>query len=93
MIRIAIAGFSHETNSFALEENDEPNAQLDVGEEIVRNAHPRGFIGGFIEGATRPDVQLVPIADVNFYQRGGTIHARVFEHYRDIIVEGLRNLT
>src|SRR5438270_13652889 len=90
MSRIAIAGFFHETNSFALEENDEATAQLDVGEDILRNAHPRNYIGGFIEGATRPAVQLVPIADVNFFSRGGTIHAPVFEYYRDLIVAGLR---
>jgi microcystin degradation protein MlrC len=90
MLRIAMAGFFHETNSFALEENDEPTALLEVGEDILRNAHPRSYVGGFIEGATRPDVHLVPIAAVNFFNRGGTIHARVFEHYRDMIVGGLR---
>jgi microcystin degradation protein MlrC len=90
MTRIAIAGFFHETNSFALEENDEPTALLDLGADILRNAHPRDYIGGFLEGAKRPGVEFVPIADVNFLNRGGTIHASVFEHYRDIIVAGLR---
>jgi microcystin degradation protein MlrC len=90
MTRIAIAGFFHETNSFALEENDEPTAQLDSGADILRNAHPRNYIGGFIDGAKRPGALLVPIAAVNFLNRGGTIHTRVFEHYRNIIVEGLR---
>jgi microcystin degradation protein MlrC len=90
MTRIAIAGFFHETNSFALEENDEPTARLDLGADILRNAHPRDYVGGFLEGAKRPGVEFVPIADVNFLDRGGTIHASVFEHYRDIIGAGLR---
>ena len=42
-----------------------------------------------MEGAKRPGVQLVPIANVRFV-RGGAIYAPVFEHYRDIIIDGLR---
>ena len=90
MTRIGIAGFFHETNSFALEANDEPTALLSLGDNILRNAHPRDYIGGFVDGARRPGVDFVPIADVNFLNRGGTIHARVFEHYRDLVVDGLR---
>ncbi|MCP6726118.1 M81 family metallopeptidase, partial [Klebsiella pneumoniae] len=66
MTRIGIAGFFHETNSFALEANDEPTALLHVGDDILRNAHPRDYIGGFVDGARRPGVEFVPIADVNF---------------------------
>ncbi len=90
MLRIGIAGLMHETNSFALEENDQATARLHLGAEVLSQSHPKSYIGGFADGAKRPDVELVPVADVSFLNRGGTIHAPVFEHYRDIIVEGLR---
>lgn len=88
-MRIAVIGFMHETNSFSIEENDTPTATLALGQEVLDRAHPRDYIGGFVEGARRPGVQLVPVANVRFV-RGGTIHAPVFEHYRDIIIDGLR---
>ena len=90
MIRIGIAGMFHETNSFAAEENDELTAILLLGEDIITHAHPRNFMGGFLEAARRPDVQFFPTANVSFLNRGGTIHANVFEHYRDLIADGLR---
>ncbi|MCW5850311.1 MAG: M81 family metallopeptidase [Anaerolineae bacterium] len=90
MTRIAIAGMMHETNSFALEENDGLTAMLLQGEAILTESHPKGFVGGFLEAARRPGVEFVPLADVSFINRGGTVHAHVFEHYRDLIVEGLR---
>ena len=88
MPRIAVLGYSHETNTFAPEHNDRPDARMLVGEEILAKAHPKSYIGGFIEGATRPDVELVPIVDVHPIH-GGLIHADVFEHYRDLIIDGL----
>lgn len=91
MLRIGIAGLFHETNSFALEQNDRPTARVARGEEILANAHPRSYVGGFLDGIRRKDIELVPTADVNFSDRGGTIHPRVFEHYRDMIVAGLRD--
>jgi len=88
-MRIAIVGCYHETNTFALEQNDRPDAHLLLGEQVVAEAHPRSYVGGFLEGIRRPDVELVPIAEVRF-RHGGLIHADVFEHYRDLIIEGLR---
>ncbi len=88
-MRIAVIGFMHETNSFSVEENDTPTGTLTLGQDVLDRAHPRDYIGGFMEGAKRPGVQLVPVANVRFV-RGGAIHAPVFEHYRDIIIDGLR---
>ncbi len=82
-------GFSHETNTFALEQNDQPDAQVSLGAEVLERAHPKSYIGGFGEGSRRPDVQLVPIADVNPVH-GGLIHRDVFEHYERLILDGLR---
>ena len=58
MIRIGIAGMFHETNSFAAEENDELTAIVLLGEDIITHAHPRNFMGGFLEAARRPDVSF-----------------------------------
>jgi len=91
-MRIAVVGFVHETNTFAVEENDKPDAPMLEGEEILAQAHPKSYIGGFVEVASkRPDVELVPIVAINFFgHHGGLIHAGVFEYYRDMIVKGLR---
>jgi hypothetical protein len=78
-MRIGIIGFFHETNSFSVERNDSPSATLLLGEDVLTMAHPRSYIGGFIEGARRPDVKLVPVGGVHFVL-GGTISANVFEH-------------
>jgi microcystin degradation protein MlrC len=90
MTRIAIAGLFHETNSFSIEENDTFSADLRLGEAVLTEAHPKSYIGGFVDGAQRPNVTLLPTADVSFINRGGTIHAHIFEHYRDLILDGLR---
>jgi microcystin degradation protein MlrC len=89
-MRLAVAGYAHETNSFALEQNDALDAAVDTGEEIVARAHPKGFVGGFLEGARRhPDVEIVPTVQVHPVH-GGLIRADVFEHYRGMIGRALR---
>ncbi len=85
-MRVAIVGFYHETNTFALEHNDQIDAHVEMGQELIDQAHPRSYIGGFLEGMRSSTVELVPIANVRFVH-GGIIHANVYEHYRDLIVE------
>ncbi|NLG27246.1 MAG: M81 family metallopeptidase, partial [Chloroflexi bacterium] len=90
MKRIAIVGFSHETNTFALEQNDRPDAQVNSGAEVLERAHPKSYIGGFCDGCRRADVQLVPIIDISPVH-GGLIHRAVYEHYERMILAGLRD--
>lgn len=91
-MRIAVVRFHHETNTFALEQNDQPKAPMLVGDEILAQAHPRDYIGGFKEAAlSHQDVELVPIVSVRFTGIGGIIHASVYEYYRDLILQGLRS--
>ena len=89
-MRIAIAGYSHETNSFALERNDQLDAQVQVGPDILEKAHPKSFVGGFIEAAREqgPDITLVPTVIVRPVH-GGLIGAQAFERYRDQICAAL----
>lgn len=91
-MRIAIVSIWHETNSFAVEKNDTLDIPVEIGQEVLTNAHPRDYIGGFSEVASRPDVELVPIARVDFVSGnlGGTISAKVFAHFLNMFMDGLR---
>jgi microcystin degradation protein MlrC len=89
-MRVAIAGLHHETNTFALERNDKLDARLQVGQEVVDQAHPRNFIGGFLEAGREYGFEFVPIAWAR-PRHGGLIEANVFEHYRDLITDGLHD--
>jgi len=89
MKRVAIASLFHETNTFALEHNDTLDAATRQGQEIIDQAHPRNFIGGFIESVSRDDIELVPLLEARFIH-GGLIHADVFDHYVGQIVDGIR---
>ena len=92
-MRIGIAGLSHETNTFASEQNDTMDAvRVQRGEDLLAKAHPKSFIGGFVEAAARPGVELVPAAGIRF-TRGGLIHADVYARCRDIIVRALQQAT
>ena len=88
-MRVAIAGMWHETNTFALEHNDALDADVAVGVDVIERSHPKSFIGGFVDGMKGTGVKLVPTVDVRF-RHGGLVHAAVFEHYRDMIVNALR---
>ena len=91
-MRIAILGMYHETNTFAVEVNDSIDIPIEVGEEVITQAHPRSSVGGFVEVARANDLELIPILSVNFmrYSRGGIVTAPVFEHFVGRMIEGLR---
>ncbi len=89
MKRVAVASFFHETNTFALEQNTAPDAELQVGQEMIEQAHPKSYLGGFLEGVARDDIEIVPAASVRFVH-GGLVSAAMFEHYRDIIIDSIR---
>jgi len=90
-MRIGIASLSHETNTFAAERNDSmETVHARRGKPLLEGAHPRSFIGGFLEGAERPDVERIPTVGIGF-AHGGIIHAAVYERCRDMIVDALRD--
>ena len=86
-MRIGIASLWHETNTFAVEQNDSMDTVHIQRGETLRRAQPMNFIGGFVEGAKRGDVELVPTVGIGF-AHGGIIHAEVYERCRDMIVTG-----
>lgn len=91
MYRVAIAAFIHETNTFAIEQNDSMDcAQIQCADILTAEASKRSCIGGFMEVMTaKADVELVPTVGISF-SRGGIIHADVYEQCRTIIVDSLR---
>lgn len=89
-MKIGIASFYHETNTFAPEHNDSiDSVHMELGEALLRHAQSKSFMGGFAEGAKRAGMQLVPTIGVTF-SRGGPIHASVFLRCRDMIVDALK---
>jgi len=88
-MRIGIGSLSHETNSFAIEQNDSMECvSLRQGQELL-DAHPRSFMGGFIEGTEGSGAELVPVLGVGF-AHGGTISAPVYERCRQLMVDGVQ---
>ena len=88
-MRIGIAGLHHETNTFAVEQNDTMDTvHIQRGETLLAT-HSKNFIGGFVAGVKRGDVELVPTVRIGF-AHGGIIHAEVYERCRDMIVTGLQ---
>ena len=86
-MRIGIAALSHETNTFAVERNDSMDAvRLTRGEALLASVHPKSFIGGFVEGAQRADIELVPGVGIGF-AHGGIIGTKVFEECRREIID------
>ena len=75
-MRIGIASLWHETNTFAVEQNDSMDTVHIQRGETLRRAQPMNFIGRFVEGAKRDDVELVPTVGIGF-AHGGIIHAEV----------------
>jgi len=89
-VRVAIAAFYHETNVFALEQNDSLDMDVKAGEELFTRRDATGvFIQGMLDGFKGSGVELVPTVGFHF-RHNGLIHAHVFEHCRDMIVQRLK---
>jgi len=91
-MRIGIAGLVHETNTFAIERNDTMDSvRLQRGAEMLAKVHPKSFLGGFLEGAQRDDIELVPGVGIHF-AHGGIIGGAVFEQCQREIVEAFAGM-
>ena len=88
-MRIGIASLWHETNTFAVEQNDTMDTVHIQRGETLLGSQPKSFIGGFVAGAKRRDIELVPTVGIGF-AHGGIIHAEVYQRCRDMIVTGLQ---
>ena len=84
-MKIAIAALHHETNTFAVEQNDSLDTVHRTRGEGLLNPHPKSFMGGFLAAVEPADAEIVPTCGFGF-RYGGTISTKVFEHCRDEIV-------
>ena len=88
--RIAVSGLWHETNTFAVERNDTMDSvRLSRGQQWIDGAHPKNFVGGFVEGMRRDDIELVPGVSIRF-SHGGIIGREIFEKCRAQIIDALQ---
>jgi microcystin degradation protein MlrC len=89
MYRVAVATFIHETNTFAIEQNDSMNCIcVQQGGSLIANASKKSCVGGFSKAMNKPDVKLIPTVGISF-SKGGIIHKDVYEKCRDMIVNAL----
>ena len=90
MYRVAVSAFIHETNTFAIEQNDSMDCvHIQHKDTLINQASKRSCIGGFTEVMNRSDVELIPTLGINFSQ-GGIIHAGIYEQCRDMILDALQ---
>jgi microcystin degradation protein MlrC len=89
-MRIGVVGFYHETNTFALEQNDKLDADVRFGEDVFLKAQKKSFIEGFKDKAMEKNLELIPVIDIHF-THGGLIRKDVYEYYRKTILDHLKN--
>jgi len=88
-MRVAIAGLTHETNTFAVERNDTPDTVVLREGSGLLDVHPQSTIGGFAEATADSDAEIVPTVDIGF-RHGGIVGSGTYEHCRETLVEGIR---
>jgi microcystin degradation protein MlrC len=92
-MRIAIAGFMHESNTFAPLPTDLQrfrDASLTYGDAVIpiwQDAHHE--VGGFIEGAARFGYELVPIA-MAWATPAGPVTDEFFDHFTEALATGCK---
>lgn len=92
-MRIAVAGFMHESNTFAplpADLNRFREGSLTYGDAVIpiwQDAHHE--VGGFIEGATRFGYEAVPVA-MAWATPAGPVSDEFFTHFTDALATGLK---
>src|SRR6188472_858800 len=93
MLRIAVGGFAHETNTFSPRKtdlNEFEAEELRRGSEIERFAGTRTTPGGFVDAITAdPELEMVPIIVANAIP-GGVVTRNAVETIEGELAEGLR---
>ncbi|MCC6790197.1 MAG: M81 family metallopeptidase [Thermomicrobiales bacterium] len=93
-LRIAVAGFAHETNTFASRPTDLADFEANGfrrGRELLELSGTNTVVGGAIDAiAADPSLELVPILATSAIP-GGIVTARAAERIESEIAEGLRD--
>lgn len=92
-LRIAVAGFAHETNTFAPKRTDFEDFASDRfrrGEELREEGGTNTVVGGAVDAITaNPDLDLLPLAAARAIP-GGLVTARAVETIEGAIIDSLR---
>jgi microcystin degradation protein MlrC len=93
MLRVAVGGFAHETNTFSPRKTDLNEFEAEEirrGSEIEKAAGTRTTPGGFVDAiAADPELELVPII-VSSAIPGGVVTKRAVETIEGELAEGLK---
>lgn len=86
-MKILIASFSHESNTFAKYKTLKDKFGITYGKKIVeRHRNVRSYLGGMIVQADKLPVELVPTISIGTGP-SGTIEKKTFESLRDEFIE------
>lgn len=92
-MRIAVAGFMHESNTFAPLPTDLQrfrDGSLTYGDAVIpvwQDAHHE--VGGFIAGAAKYGYELVPVA-MAWATPAGPVSDEFFDHFTDALATGVK---
>ncbi|MBT4503229.1 MAG: hypothetical protein HOC74_36190, partial [Gemmatimonadetes bacterium] len=90
-MRIAIAGFAHESNTFASQPTRLEDFSIYEGEEIVpQYGNTFHEVAGYIAGAKEFGFELYPIIEAGATP-SGTVTREAYEEVTGRILQGLKN--
>jgi microcystin degradation protein MlrC len=87
-MRFAIAGISHETNTYRREQTDASDFGQARGEQILRSRGNATDIGGFVTACESRGIEPVPILTVGA-EPSGTIARAAYDGFKAEILEGI----
>lgn len=91
-MRIAIAGLSHETNTYAVESTGHTGLNRFLvsreDEVVARNRGVRSYVGGMLDAADAIGAEVVPVV-VAIADPSGTIAAEAYADLKDSILRGV----
>jgi len=88
MMRIAIAGISHETNTYCGDKTPYGAFYTLRGDQMYETAGQQSDVGGAIDACAEFRVEAVPVLFANT-QPSGTIEREAYEAFKSEIVDGL----
>ena len=89
-LRIALAGISHETNTYCRELTTAHDFHQLRGERILRTRGQQSDIGGAVSACERLGLEPLPLLYAAA-QPSGTIESATYAQFRDEILDGLRS--
>jgi len=89
-MRIAIAGFNHETNTFCTDRTDTRNFSQIRGERLFQSQGTQTSLGGALDTCAALGIEAVPLLAVQA-QPSGIIEFDTYQAFTTEILDGIRN--